>query len=272
MRKFLAVCIMTLTVCISLGHQSAFSKGLKNKRIGVISLLRDEFHSVYIGTTIFQNKTNFKKTAGWKFSSLAERDIIREINKSKKFTARKVSYKKSTLLRINLKSMGAFSSSEPYTKELQKIAGKHKLDFLLIISPVTLDLPLFKFNKIGEYGHYHLYNPILSDHLCTFIKYRLSLFDMKQAEIIDSRFTTTTKYGMGSSACSDKLIGGVPTRLPEGYTYKEKISAFPLGQMKNMKNRIRKQMRALLNKDLECLKLKTLKNGKFREDGCGIFD
>ncbi len=274
MRKLLMLMIALFTVSIFAGgkHSTAQAAGKKIQKIGVVSLLRDEFHSVYIGTTIFQNKTNFKRTSGWRMSRSSEAVLIKAIRKNKKYTVRKARYNKSSLLKINLKSMGAFSSSEPYRNELQNIGKKQKFDLLLVISPVTLDQPLFKFNKIGEYGHYHLYSAILSDHLCTFVKYRLSIYDVKNNEIKDSRFTTSTKYGMGSSACSDKIIGGVASRLPEGYSYKDSFSAYPSSQIKTMKTRVKKQLHALLKKDAECLQLAPLKNGKFREDGCGIFE
>lgn len=203
---------------------------------------------------------------------MAANSVVSRLKNNRNFTVRKAKYSKAELLNIKLGTMGAFSSTGPFLKELNKIGRQQGFDTLVLISPITLDQAMFKIYKVGEYGHYHRYSPILKDHLCTYIKYGMSIYDVRKGEVIGSRFTTTTDYRQGAAACSDKTIGGIPSRMPEGYIYQEKFSSYPSSQVGKMKNTIRKQLQALLKKDVECLKLAPVKNGKFREEGCGIFD
>ncbi len=274
MRKIISLALAACVVITLSGCKNSPEISLINKsrKIGVISLLRDEFHSIYVGTTIFQNKTNHKKTPGWALSSFAENLLLSKIRSNRVFSVKKAKYKRSELLNIYQNTQGPFSSKNSYLNKLSQIGKSQGLDTLVIVSPIVLDQVMMKSPTVGEYGHYHLYNPILKDHLCTFVKYGVSIYDVKKGEMIGTRFTTNTKFGQGAALCPQEPIGGVKSVLPENYTHQESYSAYPAAQISTMKSKIKSLMRAALTKDLECLKLTKTSKGTYREEGCGIFD
>lgn len=132
--RFVAIALLltSLTACAALGVRGAPSAddAAKISRVGVISLLGNNFHGVSIGTTIFNNEYFEGNVPEWEIDRFAESRILELLGSNPRLTVARFEYK-PTLEDGLISKEGA--------KKFFAEAKKQAFDTLVVVDPSGYD-------------------------------------------------------------------------------------------------------------------------------------
>ncbi len=229
------------------------------KKVGFVSLFRNQFSGVYTGLTVFDNKhlkTNFN---GWNISQYTSNLIMRELRTNPNFTVRAARYNKSNLLKTFIDGNGAFSSKDKYMKELKAIASQQGYDTLLILEPMAPQVAVFRSYEVGEFGLFHGFGGLLfGDFMCVFVKYKLRLYSLQKNEFIGSTGDINLRYSHnGLPLCTKGEVDALSKTmvLTEQYKLRESLASYSDAEKNTMKQKIQGYISKGMRRHLKRLNL-----------------
>lgn len=165
-----AIAYMTLAFVLSGCSTFNIKRGVSDddlastKRVGVVSVLGDKFQGVYVGTTVFTNKSFFAPVPEWGIDRTAREETLVLLKKNTRFEAAAV-------------DLGGLSVDEILENEgaaLWKAAEQQKFDRLVILSPGVSDNYR---NAHSGYGYYEK-SFFGSSDKCIYAAYIVYVYDV----------------------------------------------------------------------------------------------
>lgn len=166
--------VSLLSGCAALGGKRPVSGEdlTQTRRIGVVSLLGDEFHGLRIGTTVFQNARYSVKVPEWQVDAYATDKAIELLRQRSRFEATALDRRDLVIERLRVDG----------PQQLLAIAARQGVDRLLVIRPGTATS---QERVLFTPGYGMMERSLLNlMRRCVYAAYRIDVLDVKTGQEI----------------------------------------------------------------------------------------
>lgn len=231
MRNFILILgVLSLSGCSTLGRVPN-DRLEKIKSIGVVSLLGNTFHGIYVGGTVFENKKYIAQVDDWKIDHYVSDFMLAELRATRKY-------------QVGVVNLGTASAEDFYLeqrrdlvdiKKLSDKASKQNYDTIVLVSRAHHDSFPFHDDGYGFFKHCGLFNIVC----------RAYVYSLFTVEVVDVKSKTEIAFAWGYPV-SDK---------EEETAWKKSFNSFSVEEREVLRKDIQEQIAVNVVKALQKLNL-----------------